>query len=410
MVKPVTVYLDTQDYSRLDDARAGRSTGKDLDTLGALMALKEQGAVRFVYSAMVISELLQYEGGGKDLTRRKAETLTLLTDHRAFIHPSKLVAFQVAERLAARGFVDRGSFPMSPISDRDRWFPDIEDPFGDVGSLKQTMLAEQITGAARNRAQRRMLKARARDFQLSGRPESTYGEVVRKYPFSTELLTKVMPKLFDGRISKAAAEEKMLDEMGDPPRYVVWFFKLSQADRSSHDWMKSGGEAVARGIREFREKLSDLVGLPDAKRNLERIGKEYGVSIPLRLIERFTDDMAAFGIDQGARDAIAADENLLRGIPFASLWASLLPAYMLQHSGVQKSTRTVRESDGGDLLHTLTLPYVDLWRGDVYFSDLVRKHAPVGSAEVVSRLEDLPSAIERLLKAESNRSLESRLT
>ncbi len=122
MASQVTVYLDTQDYSRLDDARAGRPRGADLLILEQLLALKESGAVRFVYSAMNLSELLQYEGGGPELTRRKAGTLTFLAEHAAYIHPSRLVAYQVAEQLVARGDLSEGALHCGPISNQDEWF------------------------------------------------------------------------------------------------------------------------------------------------------------------------------------------------------------------------------------------------------------------------------------------------
>jgi hypothetical protein len=383
----------------LDDARAGRGRGTDSSVLERLLRLKDAGAARFVYSAMNVSELLRYEGGGRELTLRKAGTLTLLTEHAAYLHASRLVAYQVAEQLVVKGALPQTALRDGPISDHDEWFPLVSGLIGDLPARRKKTIEETIGRVAANRKQKRMLRSKSSKLNASDLPASSFDELVRKYPFSPDVLTRVFPLLMDGRMSPAEGERRLLAEMGDPERYVVWFFEIGNGDKSSHDWVKTGGEAVARGTREFRERLAPYAGLPEAAPTIARITKEYGISIPTKMIDRFPEELADFGVDAELRAAALSDEALLRSVPFVRLWASLLPAYLLQHSGLQQSTRTARESDGGDMIHTLTLPYCDLWRGDAYFSDLVRQHAPPGSAEIVSRLEELPSAIERLASA-----------
>ena len=51
MARQLTIYLDTQDYSLLSDARAGRGTEETRAVLKRLLELKGTGLVRFVYSA-----------------------------------------------------------------------------------------------------------------------------------------------------------------------------------------------------------------------------------------------------------------------------------------------------------------------------------------------------------------------
>ena len=398
MALPVTVYLDTQDYSRLDDARAGRPRGSDLLVLERLLELKASGLVRFVYSAMNISELLRYDGGGRDLTLRKAGTLTFLAEHAAYLHPSRLIAYQMAEQLVVSGGLPNAVLRNGPISSRDEWFPLIPELIGDLRGRKRQVVEETIDGMGLNRKERRRLRSKGSKLRVSDMPESSFDALIKKYPFSPEVLTRVFPLMMDGLISRVDAERRLLDEMGDPERYVIWFFEIAEGDKSSHDWVKRGGEAVARSIRGLRERLEPYASLPEARPNLARIAKEYGVSIPKQIVERFPEELAEFGVDAELRAAALANEPFLRSIPFVRLWSSLLPEYLIQHSGFRQSTRAARESDGGDILHTLTLPYCDLWRGDAYFSDLVRQHAPPGSAEIVSRLEELPAAIERVAK------------
>ncbi len=46
------------------------------------------------------------------------------------------------------------------------------------------------------------------------------------------------------------------------------------------------------------------------------------------------------------------------------------------------------------MLHSLYLPYTDLWRGDKAFSDLLVKHKVDFSERVVPTLNQLPGRIE----------------
>jgi len=165
-VTVLTIYLDNSDYSRITDWLAQRGEEVVGDALRKLLKLKEAGKIQFVYSMALLSELLQYERGGRELTLRKARTVSFLCEGRAFRHHGRLLAAQAAEVARHAGLVRAAKFRVvSPISTNDGWYPNIGSIAQDIRRRgRQAAIAEAVQerGLSLNRTHRRQLAARAR--------------------------------------------------------------------------------------------------------------------------------------------------------------------------------------------------------------------------------------------------------
>jgi hypothetical protein len=73
-------------------------------------------------------------------------------------------------------------------------------------------------------------------------------------------------------------------------------------------------------------------------------------------------------------------------------------------TGVARDGRRVQDSDTGDLMHSCYLPYCDIWRGDVKFSNLLIAQRVEGYEKIVKLLTELPSSIEIKLNSEQPNS------
>jgi hypothetical protein len=71
----ITVYLDTQDYSRFGKVIDGNGTPEDAHVFRRLKDLRAQGLARFAYSATILSELIQYEADYERETFAKARAV-----------------------------------------------------------------------------------------------------------------------------------------------------------------------------------------------------------------------------------------------------------------------------------------------------------------------------------------------
>lgn len=398
MAEVATVYLDTQDYSRLADAEAGRGRGNDFEVLKDLRGLKAEKRVRFVYSAMNLSELLQYDGGGRDLTLRKAAMVESLAGQNAFFDLGKLLALQVAVAITRASLCDGLALPDEPISPENGWYPEVGDIFSEVDDFRKMraeMIDKELAGMPLNRKQKRASKVQASRMKVGDLPASSFDAMTRKYPFSRELFTINIARYFDGKISKVEAQRALLREMGDPQRFVRWYFEINEGERSFPSWMRGVGEGLARAISKMREDAKPFVELPESAKIYRQIVFDKRFDLPRLIVGKLEDQIVALGIPKLAIEAFKNDDATLVSAPFFSLWSALMPDFLMAHSAFHAHARKPRGSDGADLLHAVTLPYCDLWRGDAYFSDLLQKHRQPGDAMIISRLEELPTAIEQ---------------
>jgi hypothetical protein len=401
MSRTITVYLDTQDYSRLADAEVGRGRGDDLRVLEELRDLKTNANVRFAYSAMNLSELLQYEGGGRELTLRKARAVQSLAGSNAFIDLGKLLAFQIASTAAKAGLIDGKMLPDTPVSTENGWFPDIGDFFSEVGNFKQKrldMLEEKFRNEPANRKARRAAKANISRMRLGDLPSSAFDAMVKKYPFSRDLFEITLAGYFDGKVTKAEASRALLNQAGEPARFVVWYFEHHMGDHDFPLWLRGAGENVAKAIRQLQSELAPYADNPKAAVAFREMLDKNRVILARKMAIGVTEDVANFGVTEDVLQAILDSEAILLRVPFFRLLSSLIPEYLMAHSVFRTLPRKPRASDGADIMHALTLPYCDLWRGDAYFSALLERHVESGDSKIIKKLEELPTAIRRELQ------------
>ena len=81
-------------------------------------------------------------------------------------------------------------------------------------------------------------------------------------------------------------------------------------------------------------------------------------------------------------------------MPYFDFLNRVVPELFVQSAGLYQGGRAPKDSDGGDLFHAVHIPYCDLWRGDAYFADLVCRCMPDYRGKIVSKLTELPAAIE----------------
>ena len=107
-----------------------------------------------------------------------------------------------------------------------------------------------------------------------------------------------------------------------------------------------------------------------------------------------SDETDEFGIDAGALRVLKGCEVFADQLPACEVFGRVVTAYVLQIAGLRGSAGKIERSFGGDMVHALYLPHVDLWRGDRRFAQLVKEAAPRFGDRVISTINELPHAID----------------
>jgi hypothetical protein len=103
-----------------------------------------------------------------------------------------------------------------------------------------------------------------------------------------------------------------------------------------------------------------------------------------------------FGLPNELLHAFQADDNLAHFVPSWRVFSEIIEPFIMQNMGFYGGGGQPERSAAGDLLHSLYLPHADLWRGDRRFCHLLKNALPVHRHRIVSKLTELPQAIERL--------------
>lgn len=382
MRRPVTVYLDTSDYSGFAEVGSTAKGEKYKDSLVALMRLRDSGRVAFRYSLVHLMEFLKSESSTVETSLRKTEVMTNLSGANAFRCPWEVWDREFASSL---GNLDEDGVA---ISNEGEWYPK-NIQVGDGDDLAY------VWGE---------MEALAPGLMENGRPKGEFIKAVRE-AFDEGFLQQQVPVVNDfnskefvlsmltGRLKPGELTKKAMAGFAEPNLFVAHYFeripeaqelfrqfgrleeKLYSQFRLMQDFVRRLGEAGDERIRsEMKKSLMKDSGWP-------YLGK--GAEDP-----RLTAKMA-----QGEAHPI------LKSI---SAHIMIYNSYSANNFIPNVSLRQAKLSDVGDLLHATYLPYADVFRTDGYFGGLIRKHGEKFGVRVVSSFDELIPAIEQALESEQD--------
>lgn len=178
--------------------------------------------------------------------------------------------------------------------------------------------------------------------------------------------------------------------------FVEAYFEKLDVDRSVlPDWMRSFGVAIEEHLLSMRAQILPLLDVPDGRAQAKIMLEDWPIQAGRAILRMSDDTLAPFGLDGASLTLLAEDDAFVDSVPAAHVSGRLLTAYMRQIFGLDGSLARVEDSFGGDLIHALYLPHVDLWRGDRRVAALVAAAVPRYAARVVALRADLPEAIAR---------------
>jgi hypothetical protein len=399
------VYLDSNDFSDLS-APNKEPAAENNAILSALRAHKRAGTAKFFMSAVHLSEAVHAADTHKEWAVKRAKLMRELCESNILRFPTELPKLELQK--ASRELKEsRLSIDEIKSSEKD-WFGTYV-PLDDLPKrrvhFREEILRLLNTG---NRKNRRKLRAefdpqkpssykKLRQLITSGSQTSPVS-----YPFNLLDRDTAIDWLF-GKIDDAEYRQRILTLAGDP--YLLFNHLLNEPKirQDLYEAVRKQGRDLALQMDLSAQQIISALS-PFAKSEIEpRINTtvEAICSKP----ENLRRIISSFGL---LADEIP-ESNLLPLIKFCpsalvffeinkAIFKSRIYSHLQRMRTGNMSVIPSKDTDFGDIMHSLYAPYFDIFRCDKSIGGLLKKHQPVRQS-IADRIGDVP----RMLSDESSK-------
>ena len=395
----ITVYLDSQDYSRMSDVR---TRTPELDQVrDVLQRHATTGKVKFVFSAAIISEMTPLDAQHASIASRKADLLFDLCGPHTLISLERLFDAEVAHLLK----LDRP--PVNAISDDATWFPNIPPDLISTRWLDtKKVLAETLKERGSSRAERRetMRKSfkgnvptkafRASLTQQDG--QKFMNAFLQSYPMRPED-ANVWVQYALGNASEVQLNDALLSSFRYPRWMMKWFSNQHDLAGPMIEWVRGPSNQIGKVMRDMvaHAKLwSELRAVHDLPSKPEMLtAKGWGVQCEKQILtvtSRWIEDRFP-----GHSKAISYESVELNCLGTVSMIRSFYSALWDSVGGGRSALPS--DSQAVDVMHAAYAPYVNVFRADRYMAPHISKQVKRFGTRVVNRLEDVPAVLSELI-------------
>jgi hypothetical protein len=396
---PVTVYLDTQDYSRFGKVIDGSGKPQDEELFERLMELRARGLARFVYSATILSELLQYEPEYDREALAKARAVEQLCGGYTLVWLPRLIETQAGAFARSIGLEMPDAAP-APIRSGNEWFPRVS---GQLDNFKET-LRQRLDGAARNygplnRAQRRAVGANKRDGKLADATRAIVPEFADKYGISAGSVERVIIPLLKGKCTGDEASRLLFAAVAKPSAFIHAYFKVEKRDKSVLNFIVEFGRTIEKSLIDFRRNAEPFMAKKEHAEYLRALLKRDIGRLAATILGMTDTDEAEQGVTGDVLRQITDDPAAIERVPCCAIATQVMLGYLEQTVAIHTTPSKIEHSFGGDLIHLLYIDCVDIWRTDVRFAELVRQRLRDRAYKIQPRLHGLPEHIIAVAEA-----------
>jgi hypothetical protein len=389
---PITVYLDTQDYSRFGDVLRGKGDSDTERQFNSLESLKQSGDVIFALSMPLLGELFQYHPDYRETTLRKAEAVERLCGGWALAYPSRLVAAEIVREFQNSNDIDLAT-DVAVLSPDRFWYPKVTNSFEDIRTKMQESVRSELAGMPLNRKLRRGAAKQARKLNFGDIAQEAAPELAAKFDLPIEVISTSIVAFLRGTLTAEQANRRLFESIAEPVKFVELYFEKLDTDRSLPNWMSKFGSDFQARLTEIQKLLQPLAREKSTHAEIEKMLSDSGRTLGQSVVKLGISDTPEFGLSSELSTELANDPLFVARIPAYEIIGSLIPAYVRQILGLSGSTAKIERSFGGDLVHALYLPHVDIWRGDHRVTTLLKKSVPRYANKIQPTIEDLLIAI-----------------
>jgi hypothetical protein len=284
----------------------------------------------------------------------------------------------------------RSIYPDYAYGNNSEWWLTNID-FDIIAKIKKRF-QEMTFQAGMTRSQRRLLQRNI----LKGnrfRKDILFGPSILPKEFIDKM--KGLPQQY---ISGEEINRIFRDTLSDIPTLISWITTNNlEAAELLPQIVRTYGVGLLNNARLLREETSSSTKLEYARKNEGEIRRIAVDAASKAGRSRFEDAINSYqGQSKNATYIRSRKQECLtkcNDIPSIRVLEQVGVEYAIYHA-LKDRSRNLKESDGGDILHALYIPFVDIYRTDSFMADLV---APVGkgfNTTIVRKTSDLIPAIE----------------
>jgi hypothetical protein len=402
---PIQVYLDTSDYWNFANAKA-KNDKAILDILDRLVYLRDQRLIDIRYSWIHVFELLNYDSKHRLKAISRCEILSDLTQGRCLreslkIARSEATAFANGKKLPKKNARAPTGIWIDPLISSDGQ-KDLTTRQRLTKILKED--APQLTRQQRRNTERHLLQGKVlkkgiRNSLRERRHEPPNPSLLKKLPLlgqtSGKQFSAIMTDSLTGDLSEEEADRKMWRVMLDPKHLISEIQESFPQLKSSSEIVYSMSGQVLHAAHAAKAEFQSL---------LSEWPTNSGVKLKLDvddLIEQRTRSLLLGFLSKEERERLEGSISQTKFLPGSAPSIEALAMAIGHYVGRISDNPNIKPkgSDGGDIAHSMYIPYVDVFRADGPSAEIMKSIGKRFSTSIVSRLSDLLGAIETKQKS-----------
>ncbi len=395
MAPPLVVYLDTQDYSRFGDVLRGKSNSETEALFRKLENYRAEGDVIFPISMPILGELLQYDAQHRETTFKKAEAVERLCGRWALPYPSRLMAAEIAIVARCLGLIQKTS-SIDILSDERYWYPNISDIFENFRDTLLQAAKTEIAGLG-SRSDRRRTAKQVRKMDFLKAAQNAAPQIAARYQIPIIAITNSIVSFLNGSITSYEASRNLFSYISEPVAFVSTYFENIESDRTLPQWVGGFGRELSNTLEDLRQQLRPLMDAGAQPNEVRAMFAKLSLQMGRRMIRIAYNNVSEFGVDNALFDRFNNETKLADRIKSCTVIGEIVGGYANCVTGLSGGREAkIERGFGGDLMHALYLPHVDLWRADRNFSEIIKNTLPNYASRVVNTVTALPAQIEAL--------------
>jgi hypothetical protein len=421
---PIQVYLDSSDYSRLSDHRAHEADPQLNALLQYLLQAVSARRVEIRFSAIHVAEAAQTTPDAQPHALSRVRLMKRLSQGRCLIYWEDLVQLDVLSAvLGRRGRNIEMRFPAYAYSNDGQYYPDISSSIREFRQKRKEMLVSALKEIKIPAAQRRLV---LKELAVGDRSELVQAMIKESQASLTEQL-RAMPvterfrherfaeRFLFGGIGADEFVPELFKGLFDPETLVSDVLTRSDEHLEFANWLRNQGR-VSKGLvlnarvnLQYIRLLGSTIGKTDAELRSEMKSIEIDRHVQSHIKKIVEKGTLCSRYGTSRRDALRAIDEVgyERLSPSLATLAWALKKYVKDNLSNFINPRTALESDVGDMLHSVYMPYVDIFRADGYFASLLRERADELGIKLVGKLIRLHEVIEEVIGcSESNHAMQ----
>lgn len=306
----------------------------------------------------------------------------------------RLVAYEVATFARNKGLMTSLA-PWDAQCGDDYWFPNLGNVFADFRSKFEESRRNSLQGfAGFNRRYRRAAGKAMSDRSFKNFADNAARAVAADYGLPSSNFAAAFGMYARGRIGGEEASRRLFSSIAKPTAFIQFYFHKYDGKKDFPTWMRSAGESFQLAIEEMAGELSRFP-LEEVRKFHRQALETWRAKLASTIVGFSLENGEEFGLTDRVIREVQSHSDILE-IPCCANMVELIGEYVAQCIGLRGTKSNVEPSFGGDLIHAMYIPHVNVWRSDRRFSKLVYDCAVQGATTIVPTLTALPDVIGKL--------------